>query len=152
MTDTPAADGIGELRQLNRWAIRIEVALIALMTSAVFVSAIFTTWNQIRLRDIAEANTKLLETANDQRDGLVELTNIIQTYNESHAKQAEASFRAGAEQRICVAKVLLILPELRTEADINACDRTIVSAPPEPPKPPTTTTTGKGHSDKTPSG
>lgn len=90
--------------------------------------------NQDELSDIAESGRAQSEF-NEQ------LSKAIKLFNEGHAGAAFLSFGAAAEQRKCLAGILLKKYEDRSMADIDKCDRVATpppASPPTPPEPPVT--------------
>ena len=125
---------VDEVRRNNKWATRIEVALIALMVTAVVTSTILTAVNTSRL-------TALAEQGNKEREAITQLAEIIQKYNEDHAVQAENSFRVLHESQRCAVLKLFTGTafEKITPEEIAACYQPLQPAPPPPPTPPPTT-------------
>lgn len=121
-----------KLVRTTQQAAALQVALVALAGLAVLISATFTTFNSYRLRDLTERGER-------QRKALVDLTQIVQAYNEQHAKQAEDSFRALNESQRCAVLKLFTGASFEkvTADDVAACYQPVAPAPP----PPTTTTT-----------
>lgn len=141
MTTTIPGDGDGadkareQLVRTTQRAAAFQVALVALAGLAVLISATFTAVNSARLRDLAERGEV-------QRKALTDLTQIVQSYNEEHAKQAETSFRVlNDSQRCAVLKLFTGTPfEKIPPEEVAACYQPIVPAPATP----TTTTTTRG--------
>lgn len=111
---------VDEVRRNNTWAVRIQVALIALMVAAVIVSLAFT--------------VLALQRGNEQRRAVLELTRVIQTYNQEHARQAERSFRSLHEAGRCaILKLFTGEPfEQVHPEEVAACYQPIEPAPPAP--------------------
>lgn len=124
-----------QLVRTTKRAAAFQIALVALAGLAVLISATFTTLNSYRLKGLTERGER-------QRKALVDLTQVVQAYNEQHAKQAEDSFRALNESQRCAVLKLFTGASFEkvTADDVAACYQPVAPAPPAPS---TTTTTRK---------